>query len=401
MLKKLKLPYGFQDIHQDECYNKSLIETRLSNLYKNYGYCRVETPTVEYYDTFHDVYQPDKLKKMFKLTDSDGSLLALRPDITLQICRLSSGLEPEYAQRLFYCENSFEYSDSYDTARTREFAQIGVELLGNSGLNGEIEIVSLAIESFLSAGLEQFTIELGNNRFFKSLMSESGMSKAETSALTELINKKDELGTEMFLQRKEAPKELYSTLLQLPSLFGGEHVFARAESMTTNRNAIDAVRHLKTLFEALKQKGYEKYISIDLGMLNGLDYYSGLVLKGYTESLGLCLLDGGRYDGICPSFGYDSGAVGFAIGTKRLLSALDKRGKLKKMPPCDIAYISDDSDRLLEKSFCDKLRADGKSVVKQFMTEERALTDYCNKYGIKNSFAIKGGKIVILLGDEL
>lgn len=400
MIKKVKLPYGFQDFYPDECYNKNILEAKLSELYKNYGYLRVETPTIEYYDTFHDVYRPDKLKKMFKLTDSDGSLLALRPDITLQICRLSSGLEADNVQRLFYCENSFEYLDSCDTARTREFAQIGVELLGESGLEGDVEIVSLAIESFLSAGLEKFTVELGNNRFFKSLISESGMSKAEANELTELVNKKDELGIEMFLQRKDVPYELSFTLRQLPSLFGDKNVFARAENMTTNKEAIDSIKYLKALYDALKQNGYEKYISIDLGMLNGLDYYSGLVMKGYTEGLGLCLLDGGRYDGICPSFGHDSGAVGFAIGTKRLLFALDEAGKLKKAPPCDVAYISDNTDRALEKSYCDNLRAQGKSVCKQFMTAEKDLIAYCAKCGIQSSFAIKNGKIKILSGES-
>ncbi len=401
MIKKLKLPYGFQDFLPDECYNKNLLELKLSDLYKNYGYLKIETPTVEYYDTFHDVYRPEKLKKMFKLTDSDGSLLALRPDITLQICRMSSGLDSNYAQRLFYCENSFEYSDSHDTARSREFAQIGVELLGNSGSDGEAEIVSLAIESFLCAGLERFTVEIGDNRFFKSLIADSGLNKAETDELTELINKKDALGTEMFLQRKEIPDELSYILLRLPSLFGKENVFSQAKSMTSNNCAKSAVDHIEKLYNTLKKKGYEKYISVDLGMLNGLDYYSGLVIKGYSESLGLCLLDGGRYDGICPSFGFESGAVGFAIGTKRLLFAMDKLGKLKKTPPFDIVYISDNSNEALEKNYCDTLRSNGKIVVRQFMKDESELIEYCAQYDVKNFFAIKNGKIEILSGEKI
>lgn len=400
MLKKVKLPYGFQDFMPDECYNKDLLERRLAEKYRSYGYYKVETPTMEYYDTFHDVYRPDKLKKVFKLTDNDGSLLALRPDITLQISRMASGLDQKYPKRLFYSESSFEYQDSRDTARTREFAQTGVELLGNTGIDGEIEIITLAIESFICAGLERFTIEIGNNSFFKGLIKESGLNDEETSVLTELINKKDSLGLEIFLQRKEVPKSVSECILSLPSLFGTKEVLKHAEKLIDNEMSLSALNHTYKLFESLEKIGYDRYVSLDLGLLHGLNYYSGLVIKGYSADFGLCLLDGGRYDGICPSFGYDSGAVGFAIGTKRLLSALDELGKLKTAPSCDVAYISDGSDNILEKDYVDSLRNANLSVVKLFTTSKDRLKQYCRDSGVKRAFAVFKGKIdKVIVGE--
>ena len=96
MGRRLRIPYGFQDLLPKECYAKKRLEAVLTEIYGSYGYNEVETPTIEYYDAFHDVYAPDKLKKMFKMTDSEGSWFALRPAVTLQICRMASKLDLTY-----------------------------------------------------------------------------------------------------------------------------------------------------------------------------------------------------------------------------------------------------------------------------------------------------------------
>ncbi|MCI9518806.1 MAG: ATP phosphoribosyltransferase regulatory subunit [Clostridia bacterium] len=399
MGRRLRIPYGFQDLLPKECYAKKRLEAVLTEIYGSYGYNEVETPTIEYYDAFHDVYAPDKLKKMFKMTDSDGSLLALRPDITLQVCRMASKLDLNYPQRLFYAENCFEYFDNGDTARSREFAQVGVELIGDSGIDGEIEIITLAVQSFLACGLVDFKIDIGNNNFFKGLISEIGLNKKDIAQLTEFINKKDFFAIEVFLQSKKIASEFCDKLLLLPSLFGGREVFAKAESICNNKLSLSAFENIKTLYDALKEIGYEQYVSIDFGMLHGLDYYSGLVLKGYSKNFGLCLLDGGRYDGLCPSFGFDGKAVGFAIGVKRLLSALNETGRQDSVPTIDYAYFSDNADRKTEMSFTEILRKKGFRVLKIFCKDKSALFEYCKQNKIRNACIIYN-KDIIEFGEE-
>lgn len=393
MVRKLKIPYGFQDYLPNECYAKRQLENMLSEIYVGYGYKEVETPTVEYYDVFHDVCDTDKLKKMFKLTDNDGSLLVLRPDITLQICRLASKLDLTYPQRLYYVENCFEYLDNNDTARAREFAQIGVELIGDSGLDGEIEIVTLAIKSFLRAGLTDFKIELGNNNFFKGIVSEYGLSEREISYLTSLIERKDSLALESFLQSTNASSDFYDKLLLLPTLFGGSEVFEKAEKISENKLTYSAYENLKKLYNALKEIGYEKYICIDFGMLHGYDYYSGFVFKGYSKNFGLCILDGGRYDGLCPSFGFQGKAVGFAIGVQRLLSVLNEKELMNTAPYCDYAYYCENADIAKEISFVEQLRKNGKKVIKLFCNDTETLLGFCKRNNISQAFVIRGDNI--------
>lgn len=399
MKRKLKIPYGFQDFMPDECYNKDILEKKLSDEFSSYGYSKVETPTIEYYDTFHDVSDPEKLKKMFKLTDNDGSLLALRPDTTLQICRLAAKLDMRQTQRLYYTENSFEYQENKDNARTREFSQIGIELLGNSGLDGDVEIAVLAIRSFLKAGLTNFIIEIGNNNFFKGLTAESGLGDKDVSTLTALINRKDMLGMEMFLQKKQTPSDFTKKLLILPSLFGGKEVLDKARALTDNSLAQRALRQTEYVLNALEKLGYDKYVTVDMGMLNGLNYYSGLVMKGYSKNLGVCLLDGGRYDNISSSFGYSACAVGFAIGLKRLLMALDDDGKLIKAPSCDCAYAAVNSDIRLETETAEKIRAEKKRVCKVFCSSRSELINYCKDNNIRQALYIENNQCEVIFTE--
>lgn len=397
MAKKLKIPYGFRDCLPDECYFKDGLERELSELFRTYGYLKTETPTVEYYDTFHDVCRPEMLKKMFKLTDNDGSLLALRPDVTLQVCRMAAATDIPNPKRLYYVENSFEYLDSPDTARTREYSQIGVELLGDTGIDGEEEILCLAVESFLRAGLTDFVIEIGNNDLFRTLAAEANLSTRDESELIKLINKKDGGGAEAFLKKCGADTAVVAKTVSLIRLFGGKEVFAAARKTIGENAAIDSV---ETLFGRLVEKGYGKYVSVDFGTLNGYDYYSGLVIKGFTAGHGFALLDGGRYDGVCPSFGYESGAVGFALGTKRLMTALEAIGKVSRVPSLDWVYSSDGRSDKEEWKFACELRNQGKTVAELFGFDKAALENYCRENSVKNAAYFDNGKKYLLRGEE-
>lgn len=378
---KKTLPYGVQDYFPDECYNKSVVEEKLCAVFSSYGYNKVETPTFEYYDMYAGV--PVSSDRMFKLTDNDGSLLVLRPDITLQVCRIAGKLEGGI-QKLYYTENSYEYLPNIYSARTREFSQAGVELLGDTGLRGDAEIIKMAIESLLRVGLEDFLIEIGDVRYFKSLMDECGMAEADTAVLQSLINRKDSLGMEMFLQQCPVEKRFKDKFRLLPSLFGDVSVLDTA-ALDCGEKSAAVLQDLKTIFSMLDKCGYGKYVSVDLGLLHGLDYYSGLVIRGLTGNLGLSVLDGGRYDDIGRSFKAGMNAVGFAIGVKRLLVALDSAHKLCKRPPCLYAYAVAGGDEAGVDSVLRSLRADGARVTDSFCGDRETLVAFCVENAIGNA----------------
>ena len=141
------------------------------------------------------------------------------------------------------------------------------------------------------------------------------------------------------MKKYNANGRALGAILALPSLFGGVEVLAEAEKLTENPAALSALTRLKEVYAYLCEMGYEKYVSFDLGTVKSLDYYSGIVFTGLAAGVGAPLLSGGRYDGLAAEFGRGVSAIGFAIGLKRVLAALEEAGKTIDVPEPAITVI--------------------------------------------------------------
>ncbi|MDR2201898.1 MAG: ATP phosphoribosyltransferase regulatory subunit [Clostridiales bacterium] len=391
-MKSYRLPFGVQDYMPDECANKELAEGRLAAVFRGRGYERVAPGTLEFYDAFADALGRGGLNKMFKLTDSDGSLLVLRPDITLQIMRIAaSKLDLSEPNRLYYIENSFEYLSDNSSARSREFSQAGVELLGESGAGGDVETVLTAIEALESTGLKNFLLDVGSVEFFRSLCEEFSIPDALAARFAPLIDNKDLTGLESALSGANVTGARAEAFLALPSLYGGAEVLGGAAKICGGKGCENALNKLSAVLDAAKICGRASRVAVDLGMQKG-GYYTGLVIRGVARGSGVTILDGGRYDALGNKFGIQTEAVGFAIGTRRLLNALDNEGSTAKgLAPCDAAYVSDGFSPA-ENAEVGRMRARGERVVKLFCGEER-LIKYCAARGIKRAFVFTDGKM--------
>lgn len=382
-MKKFQLPNGIQDFLPKECYNKDLLESKISNLFSNNGFRKVKTGTIEYYDLFDGVVDKENINKMFKMTDIDGSLLVLRPDTTLQICRMvATKLKKETINKLYYIEDSYEFLTDTTSARTREFSQIGLEILGSSGINGDIETVILAIEALKTAGLDDFLIEIGHMGFLQGLVAESNLDKVHASEILNYINNKDMLGIERILKESNISKKITDAFLISPSLFGGSEVIQKAKKYCGNKTSLNALDNLQKIADAMKLIGYDKYINIDLGMTSR-SYYSGIVLKGISSKLGVSILDGGRYDSIGEKLNYPMEAVGFSIGIKRLLLAIENNNGLQELEKPELVYINLDGFSLSEYQYIKKLHEKSIKTIKLFLHTRDEFINYCKDNNIK------------------
>ena len=388
-MKKFRLPYGVTEYLPDDAYAKEALEAKLSSLYFMSGFSRVMTGALEYYDLYDGVVSERALNRMFKLSDSDGSLLVLRPDTTMQISRMAATKLDASVHKLYYIENSYEFLSESGTAsaRAREFAQIGAEILGESGVAGDTELILLAIESLLAAGLNDFLIDIGHIGYFHGLIADANLGKnaaQATAILRESVNKKDIVSMAKELAAlKIAPKKA-EVFLQLCDFYGGAEILEKAKKITANTTSLAAISQLESIFTAIKEAGYEKYITLDLGLLKG-GYYSGLVIRGLATDCGASILDGGRYDNLSAAFGKKTEAVGFSIGTKRLLDALEQRAKKKPLPPCTVAYINLDGFSQTEFKHIKSLQKKGLRTIKLFLPNKKALQQYCKDHNIKKA----------------
>lgn len=316
MIKKYKLPKGVKDFLPEEYSVKVNVESQLIDCFESYGYKRIDTPTLEYAELFSGGNIASK--KLFKLTDSTGELLALRNDMTTPIARIISTKLEEGTYRLCYTGKCFDFLNS----NLREFTQVGVELIGNASADADSEVVIMAIESLLKAGIVDFQIDLGNTAFFKGLLSSMSLTAEQSDELISYVEKRDTIGEEIFAINNSLSQDFYAILKKLPFLFGGREVLDEAYNLCLNDQMRNALDRLGKTYDLLKTLGYEKYIAFDLSLVDGMGYYTGLVFQGITKYFGSALLSGGRYDDLCGSFDKNIPAVGFAMTVEDVMRAL-------------------------------------------------------------------------------
>lgn len=356
---KIYTPDGVQDILFEECYLKRNIESKLRELFRGNAYREVETPTMEFYDAFSsDKALPQET--MFKFFDQQGRILVLRPDITIPIARVAATKcrEMEYPLRFSYIGNVFRYND-FGGGKQNEFTQAGVEILGTNTPESDAEVIAIAINAMKAAGLENFQVDIGQVEFFKGLMEETGLSDESVEQIRVLIDRKDFVGVGELLNGSSIREDLKKLILELPGLFGSTDVIDRVEAMKVNKRSRDALENMRQVLGILEDYGLSQYVSVDLAMLRGLDYDTGIIFRGFTYGIGFPVLTGGRYDRLVEEFGMECPATGFSLGVNMIMMAL-QRQKAAFVKPCtDSIVCYEPGGRKTAFELCGELRRQG------------------------------------------
>lgn len=385
MQKILHTPEGVRDIYNRECEQKLLLQERLHSVIKSYGYRDIETPTFEFFDVFSKEIGTIPSRELYKFFDREGNTLVLRPDFTPSIARAASKylLSENSTVRLTYLGNTFINNSSYQ-GRLKENTQIGAELIGDDSVDADAEIVALVIQSLLNSGLKEFQISLGHAAFFRALAEAAGLGDGLMTELRELVANKNTFGVEKLLTGHSMDEQLRQAFEALPKLFGGEEALERAEALTDNQKALDAIARLREIYRILKVYGVEKYVSFDMGMLSRYMYYTGIVFRGYTFGTGDAIVKGGRYDHLLGHFGKEAPAVGFVTVVDQLLSALTRQKITQSVSSrhCMIIYEQEKLDETIRKA--SELRRDGIDVELVRITDTRTRED-CRAYAEASS----------------
>jgi len=320
-------PDGLSDMLPEDCAAKRGVENKLRSLFATGGYQEIETPGIEFYDVFaggNFVAQ----ENMYKLADQEGRILSLRYDGTIPAARLAATLlkDEKPPLRLSYIENMYRFRES-GGGRQREFSQAGVELMGVPGPQADAEVIALSIASALEIGLSDLQVSIGQVNFFRGLMEEWGIGEEDAKLLSTLVDQKDTVMLDRTADQLNLSVEDKQTLSMIPTLFGTFDTIDILEKRVNNKTALGALANLREILEILGDYGFLKYVSIDLGMLRSLDYYTGMIFKGFTREVGFPIISGGRYDKVVSVFGRDLAAVGFSIGITLCIAALHRQGK--------------------------------------------------------------------------
>ena len=314
---KLHTPNGVNDILAGELKAKSEVENKIKGVFASKGYDEVQTPTFEYYDCYVGIGGQLSQENMFKFFDEQGRILVLRPDFTTPIARMASTKmsDKPYPQRYMYSGSVFRVEQTQG-ARQREFTHSYTP-------ESDAEVIAAAMDAIKAAGISEFSMEIGQIAFFNGLVEQACLNEDETEKLRERIDSKDSVGIKSIADKLHIDESVKKLMIDLPYLFGGSEVFDKAYASGLNEGSKIALDNLKKIYNILCDKGYEKYVSIDLGMLESIDYYTGSIFKCYTHGVGFPICAGGRYDNLMGQFGAPKGAVGAAIGVNRIMTVME------------------------------------------------------------------------------
>lgn len=384
-LKKY-IPDGTQDILFKECKYKIDIEGILRKCYSQCGFLEVITPTLEFYDVFNSENQPIEQEKMYKFFDNHGRIMVLRPDMTTPICRIAATKLKEsiYPLKLCYTSNIFRVNENWN-AKMSEFTQSGIEIIGIDNYRADAEGILMAIKALKAVGLKDFKVELGQAEFFKALIEDIDITDDEIESLRKLVENKNFIALKEFLDVRQniIDKNTLNILKKLPELFGGIEVLNIAKNLTNNKKALKALTNINEVYNIIDKIGLSNHISIDLGMVHHINYYTGIIFRGYVDEIGTDILSGGRYDNLVEQFGMNLSATGFAINVDSILLALDKQGKLNKNLESDfVVYYENESLASRAYDVSDKLRENGYQVEISLFECEKNTVEYSKQKGI-------------------
>ncbi len=305
-------PEGMRDLLFEECSARRAVEQKLKTVFLERSYNEVVTPSLEYFDVFSTKSAGIPAELMYKLTDNKGRIMALRPDSTMPIARLTATRlqNAAFPLRLFYTQRVYRNNPGL-TGRSDETVQAGIELIGVAGKRADLEVITTAVEA-LEQCVGDFRLELGHAGYFKRIAEQLPVDENTVEEIRTCIENKNYTALDQMLGDLP-PSEAVTAMKKLPRLFGGVEVLEEAAALFSDERSAAMLSYLREMFGHLSSLGLRDKLIIDLGLVQRNDYYTDLIFQGYTSGSGEAVLSGGRYDNLLAQFGAPSPAVGFGI----------------------------------------------------------------------------------------
>lgn len=328
-----------------------MLEARLNQLYEQYGYRKFRMSKFEEYDLY--AQNKDFLKRghIITFTDADGSLKALRPDVTLSIIKNNSG----DGEKVYYNENVYrEVGGTF-----REILQVGVESVGQIDPYAQAEVIALAARS-LACFSPTYVLALSDVSFVACLLDQLELSGAVREQVLALIAQKNAPGIQAMAQAGVLSQRAAAELLELMDLYAPlKEGIARAGRLAGASAGWDTLRQLSLTAAILDRFGLAGQVRLDFSLVNSMDYYNGVIFQGFLPDVPASVLSGGRYDNLPRKMGRQVGAIGFALS----MGLLEQHMGGERRYDADLLLTyGPDADLAELAAFAETIRAGGRTV---------------------------------------
>ncbi len=385
-------PEGTKDFLFEECLVKRETEKKVHDIFRGKSYSELTTPALEFYDVFQTESGHYPQERLYKLTDSKGRLLVMRPESTMPVARVVATRlkDASLPLRLFYNQSVYRFESALK-GRSNEIVQTGIELIGSASHMADLEMVSTAIEVLESCSETSFSLEIGDAGIFKELMRELNATEDERENIRYLIETKNYPAlNDMLDSMGDSPA--IAALKRLPAMFGGEEVFEKASELYSNDKIDLMLEDLRQMYDEISQIIGKGRLTVDLGMVNNADYYTGVIIKGYLEGYGDEVLSGGRYNKLLSDYGYDIPATGFAVNIDAIATVAIKSNP-RSVKPADVLVYAEPGFEMKAIELAKKLRTETGAVTELSLFDD---IDLAREYAREK----KIGRIVVVDSDE-
>jgi len=356
------LPDGVKEILPPKARQVEVLRRRLLDLYDNWGYEQVIPPLVEHLESLLTGVGKDLDINTYKLVDQkSGQALGLRADITPQVARIDAHrMSVQGANRLCYC-GSVVHTLAENMLASRNPLQLGAEIYGHAGIESDVEVISLMLETLFACGLkDELSLDLGHVDVYRAVVEQADLSADQSKQYHELVQKKALVDLAEFVATLSLDEDISAMLLVLPRLNGGVEVFDTAKDVLSaaTSEVQEALAYLVKLADIMRMRYPEVDLYVDLAELRGANYHTGVVFSALSPNFAQAIAKGGRYDGIGKDFGRPRPATGFSADLATLCDiSEDVQAKLGVLAP------SGEDASLLQAVA--ELRAQGVRVMQQ------------------------------------
>lgn len=315
-------PRGFRDVLPQEAALRETVSTDIAWAMSAWGYVPVETPIVEFAEVACSL---DGGKSGFRLFDSDGEILVLRPDMTVPLARVIATRmrDMEGPLRLRYVGPVFREEASL-SGRSREFTQLGVELVGAGGALADAEVLGVLLDALDASGLSDAIVSVGTVAALSAALDATGMDGGWRQSVLSSIHGDDLVGLDALLADPALDADLATSIRRMVRLRGGLEAVDECRRLLMGTGAQAALDELAEAIDILSTSyDVESRIRVDFSLLRSFDYYTGLVFEVFAPGRALSLGGGGRYDDALATWGRPAAAAGFGLSLEAIVAALD------------------------------------------------------------------------------
>lgn len=362
------------------------IALELRELYERYGYTKVTVSDFEEYELYSENRNFLSETNLITFMNTDAQLMALRPDVTLSIVKNTSALQTDIAQKNYYVESVYRFIS--ENSGYRKIDQLGIECIDGNTIYANAEVLNLAMDS-LSLINQNFIMDISHVGFVSGLLDYLGLSDDTVKKIFKNLHTKNIHDMAEALESEDISDEDKEKVLGLCNLDGKfRPTIERARKIVVNEQMREALDELEEVYKTLSLSGCEAYlgkINLDFSVINDLDYYNGLIFRGYIENLSKVVLSGGRYDNLLKRLGKHRKGIGFAIS----LDELDRYFESQKQYDFDIVVLyKEDADLHRLLGLVRGYVAKGRRVRVEQMDNSKDLT-----YSYRELYHLDGGHL--------